>query len=200
MTMRYETYERHLGIEGYNVIGSTDSWHLHDSSRCQPIIMSLTKDSDGIVYHDNLEELIQLADSDLFLPKERRENLNFYKNYPAIIRGECPDWQLGAFQVFYDGIKLDYGNIRTHETGFLWVIGARRLRLTFHAPRTRLGFDPIYNVINEYSGDEHYLTRVEEDLGYMRREIDFELDPSKSSADIFHNHNTIISVTEYVGI
>lgn len=198
--MRYETYERHLGIEGYNVVGSTDSWHLHDSSRCQPIIMSLTTDSDGIVYYDNLDELIQLADSDLFQPNVREENFDFYNNYPAIIRGEHPNWQLGAFRVFFDGIKLSYGNTKTHETGFLWIIGAKRLRLTFQTSRTRLGFDPIYKVTNEYFQGKHNLTRVEEDLGYMRREVDFSLISPGMSRNIFHDMNTLIDVTEYVGI
>lgn len=124
----------------------------------------------------------------------------FRRYYPEIMRGERPDWQLGEFKVFYGGIHLDYGNRRTGETAFLWIIGASMLRLTFEAPHTRLGFVPTYKVSIDCDEDGQSVTEVEEDLGYLRREIRFELKDPRKKTDIFHGGNQYLKITEYAGI
>lgn len=178
--MRIEEYRRDL-IEGdtggFMVMGSTSDWNLHDSSRCDPIKMSLTCSRFGSQIGIGWEELIRLASSDCLLPSKQAREMypDFQKHYPEIMRGECPDWQLGAFKVFYGGIHLDFGNRQTHETAFLRIVGASMLRLTFEAPRTRLGFIPTYKVRIDCDEDGQSITEVEEDLGYIRREIHFEL-------------------------
>lgn len=204
--MRIEKYRRDLiedDIDGFTVIGSTTNWEVHDSSRSDPLKMSLTcSKCSGNPIGIGWEELIRLADSDCFLPDEQTRKMysDFQEHYPAIMRGEHPDWQLGAFKVFYGGIHLDFGNRRTGKTAFLWIVGARRLRLTFEAPRTRLGFNPTYKVNIDCDGDSQSSTKVEEDLGYIRREIRFELkDPSKKT-NLFHHHNQYLEITEYAGI
>jgi len=203
--MRIEEYTRDL-IENDNgefmVLGSVRDWNSHKSNDCAPLKMSRSCFDSGSPYGADLDELIRLADSDCFLddPQTRKMFPEFQKHYPEIFRGECPDWQLGALKVFYGGIHLDYGNRRTGETAFLWIVGARQLRLTFEAPRTRLGFVPIYKVSIDCEEDGQSETLVEEDLGYLRREIRFELkDPSKKT-DIFHSGNQYLIISEYAGI
>ncbi|MCI8980458.1 MAG: hypothetical protein HFE52_07305 [Clostridia bacterium] len=198
--MRIESYTRDIRGDGYLVVGSGKNWNSHDSSSCRPIKMSLTcwPDSNEPVC-DNLEELICLADSDMFTPPDNQEE--FSRNYANIVRRNCPDWQLGAFRVFVGGIALYYGNTRNHEAGFLWIIGANNLRLTFEAPRTRLGFAPIYKVDIRHKDGRCFQTCVDEDLGYIRREIYFHLrDPHKADDDIYHRDNQYIEVTEYAGV
>lgn len=204
--MRIEEYTRDLiGSDngGFAVVGSIQDWLRHDSGECAPLKMSLTSsECSGCPLGDNWEELIRLADSDCFLDDDQTRSLfpEFQKHYPEIMRGERPDWQLGAFKVFYGGIHLDFGNRRTKETAFLSIIGAKKLRLTIEAPRTRLGFDPIYKVRIDCKEDGRSVTEVEEDLGYLRREIRFELkDPSKKT-DTFHSGNQYLKITEYAGI
>lgn len=204
--MRIEEYRRDLmegDNGGFSVISSISDWNRHDSSRSDPLKMSLTRSEySGYPLGDDWEELIRLADSDCFLADDQTRKLfpDFQKHYPEIMRGECPDWQLGAFKVFYGGIHLDFGNCRTHETAFLWIIGARHLRLTFEAPRTRLGFTPIYEVSIDCNEDGQSVTVVEEDLGYLRREIRFELKDPHKKTDIFHGGNQYLEITEYAGI
>lgn len=203
--MRIEGYRRDLmegDVDGFTVIGSTTNWEVHDSSRCDPIKMSLTRSRLGSQTGIGWEELIQLADSDCFLLDEQTREMysDFQEHYPEIIRGEHPDWQLGAFKVFYGGIHLDFGNRKTRRTAFLWIIGASRLRLTFEAPRTRLGFTPTYKVSINYDREGQSVTKVEEDLGYIRREIRFELKDPRKKTDIFHRGNQYLEITEYAGI
>lgn len=204
--MRIEEYTRELADfdnGGFSIMGNNRDWNSHDSSKCTPIKMALTcSEVSGNPIGSDWNQLIQLADSSCFADRDLERNMysEFRKHYPEIMRGECPDWQLGAFRVFYGGIYLDYGNCCTGENGFLWVIGARNLRLTFETPRTRLGFDPIYRVSIDCEDDGQSVTLVEEDLGYLRREIRFEIkDPCKKT-NIFHVDNQILHVTEYAGI
>lgn len=204
--MRIEEYRRDL-LEGdnggFSVISSISDWNRHDSSKCAPLKMSLTGSSiSGHPIGNSWEELIRLADPDCFLDDEQTRKMysEFQKHYPEIIRGEHPDWQLGAFKVFYGGIHLDFGNRRTGKTAFLWIIGASMLRLTFEAPRTRLGFVPTYKVRIDCEEDGQSTTEVEEDLGYLRREIRFELKDPHKKTDIFHGGNQYLEITEYAGI
>lgn len=204
--MRVEEYTRDLAefdCGGFAVVGSTDWYHRHDSSRSAPLKMSLTvSDISGCPIGNNWEELIRLADSDCFLDDEQTRKMysEFQKHYPEIMRGEHPDWQLGEFQVFYGGIHLDFGNRRTGKTAFLWIIGASMLRLTFEAPRTRLGFVPTYKVRIDCEEDGRSTTEVEEDLGYLRREIHFKLKDPHKKTDIFHRGNQYLEITECAGI
>lgn len=200
--MRIEEYTRALIGDGYLVLGSNRDWNLHNDSTCVPIKMELTCSPAGRPYGNSLEELIRLADSDCFLDDEDTREMypEFHEHYEEIVLGKCPDWQLGAFRVFYGGIELYYGNRLTGETGYLWIMGASRLRLTFVAPRTRLGFDPTYIVRIDCDKDGHSNTEVEEDLGYLRREIHFELQDANKKTDIFHTDNQNLRITEYAGM
>lgn len=204
--MRIEEYTRDLiGGDGggFAIVGSAHDWLRHNSSRSDPLKMSLTGSNiSGCPIGNSWDELVQLADSDCFLDDEQTRNLfpEFQKHYPEIMRGERPEWQLGAFKVFYGGIHLDFGNRQTGETAFLWIIGASRLRLTFEAPRTRLGFIPTYKVRIDCEEDGQSQTLVEEDLGYLRREIRFELKDPRKKTNIFHTGNQYLEITEYAGI
>lgn len=199
--MRIEEYTRELKGDGFLVVGSNLDWNRHDSSKCEPIKMSLTCSSAGRPRGIDLEEIIRLADSDLFHSKHPRDkNRYFCENYAEIMRGNCPDWQLGAFRVFYSGIQLYYGNRQTGETGFLWIIGAEELCLTFEAPRMRSGFVPTYQVDIDCAKDGLGGTYVDEDLGYLRRELTFELIDPDAKIDIFHENNQILRIIEYAGI
>lgn len=203
--MRIEEYTRKLTGDGYIVTGGHKSWDDHNSAKCAPIKMSLPcyPGTDQPCYIcDSLDELVQLIDSDMFLPGEYDEGVeDFRQNYVDIFKGFYPDWQLGAFKVFVGGIALYYGNIKTGAKGLLWIIGAKKLRLTFQAPRTRLGFEPIYNVWIKHDNGIHCKTQVEEDLGYVHREIDFTLtNPNKSDDDLFHWDNQTLKIIEYAGI
>lgn len=201
--MRIEEYIRSLGKYGYRVVGSNRPLtSSYGNNKDTPIEMRLTCSSTGSPIGVSLGELADLADSDCFLDDDaaRQMHPEFREHYKEIMMGTCPDWQLGAFRVFYGGIQLNYGNRRTGETGFLWIIGARLLRLTFVTPQTRLGFAPTYKVSIDCYGDGISETDVEEDLGYICRDIHFELcDPHKKT-DIFHSDNQLLRVTEYAGM
>lgn len=193
--MRIEEYTQDLtefDRGGFVVVGSTRDYNLHDSSKCAPIKMSLSCSSaSGCPIGNSWKALIQLATSDCFLDNEQARKMfpEFRRYYPEIMRGERPDWQLGEFKVFYGGIHLDYGNRRTEETAFLWIIGASMLRLTFEAPRSRLGFVPTYKVSIDCDEDGQSVTEVEEDLGYLCREIRFERKDPRKKTNIFHGGN-----------
>lgn len=205
--MRSENYKRMLTNEGYMVMGSGRNWNSYDPARCAPIKMSLTNSgqSDEPIY-DNLEELIQLADSDMFhpiLPRIQecsKADEDFCMHYAEIIRGDRLDWQLHAFCVFVGGIQLYYGNRKANDYGYLWINKPERLKLTFRTARTLLGFDPIYKVTINHRNDGSFWTYVEEDLGYIRREISFHLvNPTIQNAMRDYD-NQYINVIEYVGI
>lgn len=91
-------------------------------------------------------------------------------------------------------LSPDFVRPETGGIAFLWLREADGLHLHFECPKTRLGFTPSYEVtINRQT------TRVEEDQGYMMRDIRFMLrDPSKGvDSDV---DNQRIAVTEAVGI
>lgn len=196
--MRIEEYTRDLIGDGYLVVGSCRDWNSHNSSQCAPIKMELTRSPLGRPYGVDLDELI----SDCVLDNEEAKKMypEFREHYPAIVRGERPDWQLGAFRVYYGGIRLYYGNRQTGETGSLWIADAVQLRLTFKAPRTQLGFEPTYYVRIDCYHDGECDTEVEEDLGYLRREIHFELKAPYKKTDIFHTDNQVLHIIEYAGM
>lgn len=199
--MRIEEYSRELRGKGFLVVGSSLSWFDHDSSKCEPIAMDLQRFPDGEPLGIGFEEMAQLADSDLFHTEPAKdEKRNFCKNYAEIMQGSCRDWQLGAFKVSYGGISLYYGNRQTGETGHLWILDAQRLYLTFEAPRTRFGLVPVYKVWIDCGKDGCCDTLVEEDLGYLRRELTFNLKDPDRETNIFHDDNQVLTVTEYAGI
>ena len=199
--MRIEEYVRELKGDGFLVVGSSCDWNSHDSSKCEPIKMSRTHSTAGNPYGIDVEAMIQLAESDLFWDENMKKLApEFAENYAEIMRGNRPDWQLGAFRVFYGDIQLHYGDRKTGETGSLYIVGAERLCLTFEAPRMRSGFIPTYKVHIECHEDGWSDTRVEEDLGYLRRELVFELKNPDKKASILHNDNQILRVFEYAGM
>lgn len=200
--MRIEHYERELIDDGFYVVGSDRDKNSHNDCTCRPIKMSLLRFPSGRPLCDNLEELIELADSDMFSDEGLKKLApDFCENYAEIMRGNRSGWQLGAFRVFYGGIQLYYGNPQTHESGFLWVVGASEMYLKFETPRTKLGFTPTYEVrIEESRNGRGYDTEIEEDLGYIRREITIKLKDPNQKSSIFHIGNQIAHVTEYAGM
>lgn len=202
--MRIISYTKELAEEGYRVIGANPNdgrkwdWEMDTDPGCVPLEMSFVE---SIVMSQ--EDVIKLADSDMFMDDEyARENYaDFRDNYADILRGECPDWQLNAFRVFVGGVELYFANPKTNDSGFLWIIGAEHLKLTFKAPRTRLGFNPVYEVYIVHENGEHLFTRVDEDLGYIRYENEIKLkDPDKKDDNLFHDDNQYLVVTEYAGL
>ena len=164
--VRIEEYTRELEGNGYLVVGSDcRTWNSEDSGNYESIKMSLGHLCGGGI---DLEEMIRLTDSDLFHEKFPRERSRFFcENYAEIMRGNCPEWQLGAFRVFYGGIQLYYGNRKTDETGYLWITGAEALYLTFETPPMCSGFIPTYRVEIERFKGEVDGTYVEEDLALI---------------------------------
>ncbi len=194
--MTVERYTKNLIGRGYRVIGGNVEWDDCFSDNCSSIKMSVTCSKGGRSY-SNIEELIKIADSDLFLSKNKSD---FCDNFPEIMRGNRPDWKLTAFDVFVGGVELYYRNSNLKENGFLWITEAKNLQLTFIAPQTRLGFKPFYKVSIEYIEKSKYITEIEEDLGYIRFRKEIKLkNPYKKSDGIFHEDNQIMYVTEYVG-
>lgn len=196
--MRIENYTRELTEDGYMVVGSsTYDIEPYDVDMYAPIKMSLfcgafcnLAPNAGPVY-DNLEELIEIAE----VTSDYSED--FAENYAEIMRGNRPDWHLGRFDVYVGGITLYFGNRTTGETGSVCIDEARELWLTFECPRTRLGFDPIYNVRILHGEDTE--TMVEEELGYMYRRIYFKLkDSARESDGGFPEDNQYLEITECV--
>lgn len=198
--MRIETYTKKLTGYEYKVIGGDMNWEARDYCKCPPIKMSLFCYPDCTEpLYNNLDELIQLADSDCFT--DPRICPGFKKKYAEIMRGHCHNWQLSAFGIFVGGIQLYYGNPRTGEEGFLWIIGAERLALTFQTQRSILGFTPTYSVLIKHENGDHKGTIMEEDFGYVRYKKEFLLiDQKKKDDDIFHKGNQYLRVTEYTGM
>ena len=120
--------------------------------------------------------------------------MDFCKSWYDILRGKRQDWQCSGFRVFAGLVEIYFVRPETGGIAFLWLREADGLRLHFECPKTKLGFTPSYEVtINRQT------TRVEEDQGYMMRDIRFMLkDPSKGvDSDV---DNQRIAVTEAVGI
>lgn len=203
-------FKRDLGEEGqYVVTGANDNsdvkWNEDQvmDCNCKPIQMSLTRCVANEFNNDDLETFIKLANSDMFLDGdyERENYADFRENYAEILRGSRPDWYISAFRLFVGGIQLYFVNSQTHDGGFLWIIGARRLDVTFQAPRTRLGFDPTYHIKIGHDSKRHLYTEVEEDLGYVCYEGELKLkDPSKKDDDLFHSGNQYFEGIEYAGL
>lgn len=208
--MRAMPFTRDFGEEGeYIVIGTNDNSDIKwDEDKvmdcnCKPIQMSLTRCVANRFGDDDLKAFIGLADSDMFMGGyyERKNYADFRKNYAEILRGNRPDWYISAFRLFVGGIQLYLINPQTHDNGFLWVVGARRLDITFQAPRTRLGFAPTYHIKIKHEGGRHLHTEVKEDLGYVRYEGELKLkDPRRKDDDLFHSGNQYFEGMEYAGL
>lgn len=180
----------------YLVVGSDDGrWDVGDYSECNPIEMSVLAEPGC----DDLEKLITIADSDIFTHPELSST--FQKSYREIMRGDCPGWELHAFEVFVGGICLYYCNRETRESGFLWIKGAENLALSFATAKTKLGFSPTYEVHIEHRNGQHCSTVIAEDLGFERytRELKL-LDPNKVNDSLFHEGNQYFRTTKYTGI
>lgn len=178
--MKIEEYTRELIGEGYTVIGSAayGRGNFVDFARYTPIAMSLSSGPlhnpmpNGRPFYDNLEDLIDIAKPTI--PDSNEITDDFEENYAEIIRGNCPDWQLGGFSVSVGRISLGFGHPGSGNVAFLDIIGAQRLWLTFRTSRTKLGFDPVYNVHIKHDGQNHLFTRMEEDIGCVYQEIEFK--------------------------
>ena len=214
--MRTECYERDLTENGYTVLASRRIGEYCDT-KAEPLKMwldkgdevfwpgfTLTADSDLPLrrpadlpdYPDNPlppETDIFTMDSEE-LSQEERDEVDFCKNWYDILRGKRQDWQCSGFRVFAGLVEIYFVRPETGGIAFLWLKEANGLRLHFECPKTRLGFTPSYKVTIS-----RQTTRVEEDQGYMMREIRFMLkDPSKGvDSDV---DNQRIAVTEAVGI
>ncbi len=214
--MRTECYERDLTENGYTVLASRRIGEYCDTE-AEPLKMrlgdrdgdfwpgfALTADSDLPLrrpadlpdYPDNPLP----PETDIFamdpeeLSQQERDEADFCKSWYDILRGKRQDWQCSGFRVFAGLVEIYFVRPGTGGIAFLWLREADGLHLHFECPKTRLGFTPSYEVtINRQT------TRVEEDQGYMMRDIRFMLkDPSKGvDSDV---DNQRIAVTEAVGI
>jgi len=196
--MRIEEYTRELTGKGYRILSTSGSYKEHDSSYGDPIEMSMMYlHGDERPVFDNLEDLIKAAEVELIA---NRDETNFYELYPDIMRGKCPTWQLGEVQVYPDGVLLVYGDTESGDVEYIRIEGMD-LALTFKGPRTRLGFDPVYNVLIRHHPDGSCnFTEVDEDLGYMRRIISFELKEHADPRRACLGENQIIHVVEHTGM
>lgn len=196
--MRIEKYTRELVSGAYRVIGgSTYSSNFYNYDEYEPIKMSLSKGAfscltpDGSPVYDNFEELIGLA------KVTSDDSGDFAENYAEIMRGNRLDWYLGGFDVFFGGISLNFASQSTREMGWVNIIDAPRLWLTFETPRTRLGFVPRYNVHIVHDGK----TTVEEDQGYLYRLIEFKSkDITGSNAGYSRDISQYMEIIEYAGM
>ncbi len=201
--MRIEKYTRELVDGTYHVIsGSTYCSNIYDYDQFEPIKMSLSKGDfaastpQSRPIYNNLEDIIRAA------KVKSEDSEDFAKNYAEIMRGNCPDWYLGSFDVFLGGLSLDFANRLTGEMGWVDIVGAPMLYLTFETSRTRLGFVPRYNVRIEYDGAKHRITTVEEDQGYLYRLITFKLKdtPVQSGASFPRGIPQYMEIMEYAGM
>lgn len=198
--MRIENYTRELIGDGYMIIGSsTYAIEPYNFDAYDPIEMSLSHGTfccpspNGKPVYDNLEELIKVAEPN------HGESEDFEDNYAEIIRGNRQDWHLGGFCVFVGGITLYFGNQTTEETGWVNIIGVEKLWLTFKCSRTRLGFNPIYNV--RIMHGKNVLTMVEEDLGYIYRRVCFKPPKSHCKNDnTQHEKRQYLEISEYTDL
>lgn len=200
--MRIEKYTRELVDGAYRVIGgSTYSNNFYNYDEYEPIKMSLSRGTfncptpNGNPIYDNFDELIR------FTEVTGDDSEDFAENYAEVMRGNHPDWYLGGGDVFLGGISLNFANRSTGEMGWVDIIYAQRLWLTFETPRTRLGFIPRYNVRIVYDGRSRYITTVEEDQGYLYRLIDIK--PKKiagSNAGCGRDIPQYMEITEYAGM
>lgn len=195
--MRQMTYTRELDYDGYVVHGYNEDFRgrMGDAD-FNPIQMKLTK-ADGMSEEQQetyWDHILKTADSDLFGDPDQ---VDFTENCAAIVKGKRPDWQLSAFRVSVGIIELFYNNIETKDYAFLWVTSNHgTVKLKFECAKNCFGFKPTY-CVNCYRDQ----TDIEEDLGYIRNDVTLKLkDPKKADDNLFHDHNTIIEITEYAGI
>ena len=193
--MRVEHYERDLWSYGYLVVASTTDEEDMYNAETEPIKMALTGRC-----RTSWEGLASCVGSDMFYNTydesnpENRDNIDFCADWFNILCDKRQDWQLSAFSVSVGLITLYFVRPESHGTGFLWIRQPYMLRLLLEGPKTRWGFTPQYLVYINHSD-----TRIEEDQGYMRREIQF-MYRDAAQANIFHPETQRMEITEYVGI
>lgn len=194
--MRIEESRRKLTGKGYRIISTTGDYNDHSNYYGDPIEMSLTH-RDGHVFCDNLEELISAAEPETAFEAE----CNFKEIYGDLMRNIRPDWQLGEVEAYSDGIMLGYGG-GDDERPYEGRVYIRKIELdlTFKTPRTRLGFDPVYRVRVRRGSDGTFSTRVDEDLGYVRRTIYFDPKNEDKANEIFPVDSQVIRILEYAGM
>lgn len=96
-------------------------------------------------------------------------DLDFEANYQSIFYGKNKDWVLSAIEVESQHLGLLYIH-KYIEHGCSWLLFDEPygLYLKFIGPRTRMGFDPVCQVM--LSGGNSSPAHVIEDLGYMQRD------------------------------
>lgn len=207
--MRIKRQCEDINEYGYQVVGNiTDcEYSLHDSSNCEPILMSLLSPSNW----NDIAPYIKVEQPAMGLYEE------FNKEYIDILSGCNPDWQLGEFRVYMGMIALYFGKPATGESGILWIKQPEQLKLKFELFRTSFGFKPIYEVELECQkaqktqrnlGENFVLyknkyikTRIHENLGYTVAHNFIKLkDPKSEGDDFYHCNNSYIDTTEYIGI
>lgn len=221
--MRVECYERDLTNEGYLVSASTEIGEYYDED-ADAIKMSIYRGT-GKEWRDIAQYVgsflplrrplevpefkeIPLKDGkDIFkadfqeLSSSELAERDFCEDWFNILRGVRQDWQLSSFRVYTGALVLHFvrlpgdGAIRDGGgSGSLWIKDPAFLRLYFEGPKTQLGFIPSYLVVITRER-----TRVEENQGFMKREIYFELkDPTKGTG--FDEKNQHVLINEAVGI
>ncbi len=197
--MRELTYKIELAGNGYIVSGNNGSFDCFEACRQtnlrQPIQMKMAK-------RDNSEEawkrLLRYIGSDCFeLPKDQENTGNeFADNIIEIMMGNHPDWELSGFKVFAGGVQLFYVNEAKDDRVNFWICGYEFLNLIFEGPQSKSGITPTYHLTYTATA-----TILEEDFGNSHRRLQFRIKDrwKDDSHDIFHNDNTIVTITEFIG-
>lgn len=201
--MRIEKYVRDLTDYGYIIsngfgMEAENEGFLSDEQYRPTLKMSVISRRGCC---DDIETLIQLADSDSFHDDDPDDvQKEFRQHYPDIVKGDYPGWALESCRVFPGGVLLTYFQKESGSSDFLWIAGSEHFLLTITAPRTRFGFDPIYTVRVNHMNDGSYSTSVREDLGYIVRENDFYIKDPSVQTNFFQDDNTYVRVTECEGL
>lgn len=197
--MRELTYKIELAENGYIVSRNNGGFDCFEACRQtdlqQPIRMKMGK-------RDKSEEawrrLLYYVGSDYFeLPKDQENTGNeFTDNIIKIMMGNNPDWELSGFKVFAGGVQLFYVNEAKDDRVNFWIRGYEFLNLIFVGPQSKSGITPTYHLTCTATA-----TILEEDFGDSRRHLHFRVkDPCKDdSRNIFHDDNTIVTITEFIG-
>ena len=144
-------------------------------------------------------------------PEQKSED--FCQRYVSIFCGQVPEWNLIGFQVQPGEITLSYQcqsphTPNDHYLQFLSISEPEWLHLQFELTRTSYGARPTYNVylqspdIASPDGQPPASTLIREDLGFMRRDVEFirELPPETGKFSQVQDPQYLTPVIECIGL
>lgn len=139
------------------------------------------------------DEVIERMEVNMDIKDE--DDREFADHYPEILRGEYAGWTLRTVGVGRGWLSFWYDKPETGGAGLLFFenIAEKSIDLTITAPVSFFGITPTYQI--EMQGDN---TCVTEDVGYMRRVVEF-LECNKKLFAHYIDAYTL-DITEYDGI